>query len=349
MVTAVEIAGRKIGPGEPCFIIAEAGVNHNGSLEKALELVDVAHTAGADGVKFQLYRVQEQISRAAPSAEYQKARTGLATMAEMAQFYDLPWAAHRAIAARCRELDIRYIASCFDMQAVDLLLELGGDCIKVGSGEVTNYPLLAYMSSTGKPILLSTGMCTLEDVAGAVEQISHHGDSPVVLLHCVSSYPADPAAVNIRAMQTMAEVFGLPVGYSDHTLGSTVAATAVALGACVVEKHFTLDKTLPGPDHAMSLEPAELRDFVAAIRTAESALGDGVKRPHPSELATQTVARRSLVSARRICAGEKLDDANVTLKRPASGIDPRLWEATRGRRAAQDIESDVPITWEMLA
>jgi N,N'-diacetyllegionaminate synthase len=349
MMSKIKIGERIIGDGEPVLVIAEAGVNHNGQLERALELVSVARAAGADAVKFQLYRPEEQVSRAARTALYQREQTGADSMLEMARSYELPWESHRAIAARCREAGIAYMSSCFDREAVDFLVQLGGESVKVGSGELTNYPLLAHISATGLPILLSTGMSTLEDVAGAVEHIRASGESPLALFQCVSNYPADPATVNLRAMETMRRAFNLPVGFSDHTPGSAVAAAAVALGACMVEKHFTLDKTLPGPDHAMSLDPSELQDYVKAMRTAESALGDGIKRPVQTELETLVAARRSIVSARRIHAGENLDESNVTLKRPATGIDPRLWQTVRGRKAATDIPCDVPITWEMLA
>jgi N-acetylneuraminate synthase len=331
------------------LIIAEAGINHNGQLEKALELVEVAAEAGADAVKFQLYRPEEQVSRVAQTADYQRERTGAGGMLEMALSYELPWEAHHEIAARCRERRIAYMSSCFDQLAVDFLVRLGGDCIKVGSGEITNYPLLAHMARTGLPILLSTGMSTLSDVAGAVEHIRASGPSPVALFQCVSDYPTDPATVNLRAMETMRRAFDVAVGFSDHTVGETAAVAAVALGACMLEKHFTLDKRLPGPDHAMSLDPVELRSYVRAIRTAESTLGDGIKRPVETELKTMLAARRSLVSARAIRAGEALDEANVTLKRPATGIDPREWANARGRKAARAIPADVPITWEMLA
>ena len=344
----VKIADKLVGEGEPCFIIAEAGVNHNGDVDLAKKLVDIAKEAGSDGVKFQLYRPEEQVSRSAPTAEYQSESTGSRNMLDMARAYDLPWDAHRDIAAHCRKVGIIYMASCFDQSAVDFLMSLGGDCIKVGSGEITNYPLLAYMSATGKPILLSTGMSTLQDVAGAVEHIRAHGDSEILLLHCVSNYPADPATINLRTMQALAQAFGVPVGFSDHTLGSTVAIAAVGAGVCMVEKHFTLDKTLAGPDHAMSLNPQELHNFVTAIRTAESAMGNGVKQLLPREKNVQIAARRSLVSAQFIRSGEKLDGTNVTLKRPATGIDPRLWDIARGRTAAVDIPDDIPITWEML-
>ncbi len=346
----IALPGREIGPGQPCFVIAEAGVNHNGSLERALQLVEAAHAAGADGVKFQLFRVEEQVSQTTPTAAYQQNQTGVGSMAEMARSYDLPWEAHRAIVEHCRKTGIRYMSSCFDSLAVDFLINiLHGECIKVGSGEITNYPLLAHMSRTGKPILLSTGMSTLADVAGAVEYIRAQGNSPLALFQCTSNYPADPATANLRAMQTLSLAFDVPVGFSDHTPGYTVAVAAVAMGASLVEKHFTVDKTLPGPDHAMSLDPGELREFVAAIRTAEAAMGNGVKQPHPSELDTLRVARRSLVAVRTIHAGEKLDERLVTLKRPATGIDPRLWEAVRGRAAAVEIPADTPITWDMLA
>jgi sialic acid synthase SpsE len=349
MTNRIKIGERMIGDGEPVIIIAEAGVNHNGQLEKALELVSVAREAGADAVKFQLYRPEEQVSKGAPTAGYQREQTGAGNMLEMARSYELAWEAHAAIAARCREVGIAYMSSCFDREAVDFLVQLGGECIKVGSGEITNYPLLAHMSRTGLPILLSTGMSTLSDVCGAVEHIRASGRSTLALFQCVSNYPADPATINLRAMLTMQRAFNLPVGFSDHTQGEACAVAAVALGACMVEKHFTLDKNLPGPDHAMSLNPSELRDYVKAIRTAESALGDGIKRPAEPELETLVAARRSLVSARVINTGESLDENNVTLKRPATGIDPRLWQTVRGRKACMDIPADVPITWDMLA
>ncbi len=338
----------KVGKNHPCFIIAEAGINHNGSLELALRLVDAAVSAGADGVKFQLYRSKEQVSHNAQTASYQYRQTQTSSMLQMSKDYDLPWEAHRIIAEYCRNSGIAYIASCFDPLAVQLVLELKGSCIKVGSGEITNYPLLKCIADSGLPVLLSTGMSTLQDVAGAVEHIRKYGDNKIVLFQCVSSYPAEPSSINLRAMSNMASALGTLAAFSDHTEGSIVAVAAVALGACMIEKHFTLDKNLPGPDHAMSLSPLELKQFVENIRIAESALGDGIKRPHPSEIPIRTAARRSLVSARAILAGEILDYTNVTLKRPATGIDPRLWETVIGRTVRQHIDSDIPITWEML-
>lgn len=345
----VRCAGKTIGPGHPCFIIAEAGVNHNGSLDLALQLVDAASDAGADAVKFQLFDVQEQVSSATPTADYQKSGTGIESMQQMAESYDLPWSCHEAILARCRERGIAYMSSCFDKKAVDFLIGLGGDCIKVGSGELTNYPLLAYMSATGKPILLSTGMCSLADVANAVTHIRNSGTSPVVLFQCVSNYPAKPSSINLKVLPVYAQAFDVLVGYSDHTEGYAVAAASIALGASAVEKHFTLDKALPGPDHAMSLNPAELTEFVQAMRDAQAALGDGIKRIMPEEEAVCAVARRSLVSVGEIEPGEILGDGNVTLKRPATGIDPRAWQYIKGRPASKHIPADTPITWEMLS
>jgi sialic acid synthase SpsE len=348
MVRAITIGGRPIGPGAPCYVIAEAGVNHNGRVDLACQLAEAAHAAGADAVKFQIFDALEQISTGAETVAYQQRETGCQSMREMAQSYDLPWEAHREIAGRCREVDITYMASCFDATAVDFLMSLGSDCVKIGSGEITNYPLLAHAARSAGTILLSTGASTLADVAGAVEWIASAGGERLALFHCVSNYPADPTSLNLRAIQTLTQAFGVPVGFSDHTTGQTAAVAAVALGACLVEKHFTLDRTLPGPDHAMSLDPQALRDFVTAIRSAEQALGDGVKRVQHDEVPTQRAARRSLVARGMITAGERLSDQNVVFKRPATGIDPRLWQAVRGREAAIAIPDDVPITWDMI-
>jgi N-acetylneuraminate synthase/N,N'-diacetyllegionaminate synthase len=331
------------------FVIAEAGVNHDGKLGQALQLVDAAAEAGADAVKFQLFRVEEQISGVAPTADYQQKHTGATTMTEMAKSYDLAWEAHREIAAHCRMRGIVYMASCFDPQAVDFYLGLGGLAIKVGSGEITNLPLLGHMARTGRPVLLSTGMSTLEEVAAAVDHLRRGGDGPLALFHCTSNYPTAPAAVNLRVIQTLAQAFGVPVGFSDHTSGSAVASAAVALGACMIEKHFTIDRGLPGPDHAMSLDPGELRQFVTSVREAEAALGSGIKYLQPGEAEVQRVARRSLVSTRLIRAGERLDESSIALKRPATGIAPHLLASVCGRIAAVDIPADVPIVWEMLA
>jgi N,N'-diacetyllegionaminate synthase len=347
-VVTIAIGNRTVGFQEPVFVIAEAGVNHNGQLDLALRLVDAAQAAGADAVKFQLFRVEEQISAHAPTAAYQRGRTGNSDMLEMAKSYDLPWEAHRKIFKHCREIGIQYMASCFEPRAVDFLLELGGEAVKVGSGEITNFPLLAHIARCGKPMLLSTGMSTLDDVTRAVKYFLACGGRDLALFHCVSNYPSQPAHLNLRAISTLTRSFEVPVGFSDHSLGNTAAVAAVALGACLLEKHFTLDKSLPGPDHSMSLDPAELGSYVAVVRTAELCLGSGEKALAPGEAEVQRVARRSLVAARLIRAGDTLTDDNVSLKRPGTGIDPREWEVVRGRRARASIPADTPITWEML-
>jgi N-acetylneuraminate synthase len=344
----INLGNETIGDGQPVYVIAEAGVNHNGSLDKALSLVNVAKAAGANAVKFQLFDAEEQVSRSARTADYQQSQTGQVSMLEMARDYDLPWETHREIKKYCDELDITYMASCFDQRAVDFYLELGGNAIKVGSGEITNYPLLGYMASTNKPILLSTGMSTLEDVAGAVAHIKANGSSPLALFQCTSEYPTEPSNANLRAINTLKTEFGVPVGYSDHTRDNIAVVAAVALGACIVEKHFTLDRTMAGPDHHMSLNPDELHTYVQSIRTTELALGDGVKVPTEAEKRVAKAARRSLVSSRAILVGECLSDENVTLKRPAAGIDPRLWATVRGRQVNVAIPADAPITWDLL-
>ena len=347
MVESIAVGESRVGPGQPVFVIAEAGVNHNGNADLAMALVDAASEAGADAVKFQLFRVEEQISGIAPTAGYQRDSTGAKTMVEMARSYELPWKAHYQIATHCRDRGILYMASCFDPLAVDFYAEMGGEAIKVGSGEITNYPLLAHMAATGIPVLLSTGMSNLLEVAAAVELISE-GNSPLALFHCTSSYPTATDAVNLRVMKTLGQAFHVPVGYSDHTESSAVAAAAVALGACMIEKHFTTDRMLTGPDHAMSLDPGELKAYIAGIREVEKALGSGLKELQPGEAEVQQVARRSLVSARTVRAGEVLGPDNTCLKRPATGIGPQWQEAVYGRIAREDIPVDVPIRWDHL-
>lgn len=345
---AVNIYGQKIDPRSPCFIIAEAGVNHNGRLSLAYELVDAAREAGADAVKFQLFRTEEQVLPQTPAALYQYEHTGSENMYAMAGSYDLAWEKHVSIAEYCRKQGIFYMASCFDPLAVDFAKELGCGCIKIGSGEITNFPLLESAAASGLPVVLSTGMSSLYDVAWAVDYLNRCQVHSLVLMHCVSSYPASPEAMNLRAVITMSTAFGVPVGFSDHSSGTAIAAAAVAIGARVLEKHFTLDKGLPGPDHFMSLSPEELQDYVKTVRAVEAALGSGIKQPHHSELEMQTLARRSIVTTRPVMAGERLDVTNLTLKRAGSGIDPRNWEAVCGRAARVDIEAHVPLEWEML-
>ncbi|HPS79655.1 MAG TPA: N-acetylneuraminate synthase [Thermoanaerobaculaceae bacterium] len=332
-VAPVAIAGRAIGPGHPCFVIAEAGVNHNGSLDLALQLVDAAAAAGADAVKFQTFKAEEVVSQEAPQAEYQRMNTGrVESQLEMVRRLQLGPDEHRAIAERCRALGIMFLSSPFDEPSVALLADLGVPAFKIGSGELTNHLLLGSIARRGLPLIVSTGMATLSEVAGAETVILRHGAPPFALLHCVSNYPVAPKDCNLAAMDTLREAFGVPVGWSDHTLGVHIAVAAVAAGACIVEKHLTLDRGLPGPDHRASLQPGELAEMARCIRDVEAARGTGEKRRAGTEEDTARVARRSLFTTRSLEPGHLLVAEDVKALRPGTGIPPgRLGELV-GRR-----------------
>ena len=352
------------------FIIAEAGVNHNGSLDMALRLIDAAAEAGADAVKFQTFKSEAVISRFAVKAEYQTKTTGGdESQLEMVKKLELDNAAHRALVEHCAKRGIQFLSTPFDLQSVDLLVdELNVPLLKIPSGEITNAPLLLKISRTGKPVIMSTGMSTLGDIENALGVLafgytqkdatpsrdafiqayfSAAGQAAlrckVTLLHCTTEYPAPIEEVNLRVMRTMGHAFGLPVGYSDHTEGITIPVAATALGATVIEKHFTLDRNLPGPDHKASLEPEELAQMVKAIRQIEVALGTGAKIPAPSERKNMPIARKSIVAARDISAGEELNEGNLTIKRPGNGTSPLFyWDVLR-TTARRDYRQDEPI------
>ena len=345
----VKIGGCKIGSGQPCFIIAEAGVNHNGNREMALKMVDAAKAAGADAVKFQTFRAEKIVTPDAPMAVYQRQATGIDEFQlQMLKRLELSPEAHRELQAYCRERDLLFLSTPFDEESADFLEMLGIPAFKVPSGEITNMPFLEHIAGKGRPIILSTGMSSLEEVRAAADLIRKIGNNYLILLHCVSAYPANAADANLRAMQTMERAFDVPVGYSDHTLGVEVALAAVALGACVIEKHFTLDRNLSGPDHRASLEPDELRTLVSGVRTVEAALGHGRKEPAPCEAETASVARKSVVAARHIPAGAVLTEEMVALKRPGSGLHPSLLSLLLGRKARHDIPAGTLLTLEML-
>lgn len=334
----IQIGNKLVGPGQPVFVIAEAGVNHNGDLKLARALVDVAVEAGADAVKFQTFRADRLVTPEAPKAEYQLQNTGdTESQFEMLRRLELSAEAHRELQSYCHERGIIFLSTPFDEEAVDLLDEMGVAAFKISSGDLTNSPLLEQVASKGKPVILSTGMSELAELIEAVSVLNTAGCENPVLLHCVSNYPAEPAEVNLRAMQTMRSAFDVPVGFSDHTEGIDVALAAVALGACVIEKHFTLDRKLPGPDHRASLEPTELRELVRSIRRVEAALGTGRKVPAASEIETTKVARRSLVAARDIPAGSILERDMVVMRRPGTGMSPAMIETLLGRRAVREI------------
>lgn len=334
----IQVANKLIGPGQPVFVIAEAGVNHNGDLKLARALIDVAVEAGADAVKFQTFQAEHLVTPEAPKAEYQRRTTGDSeSQFEMLQRLELSADAQRELQSYCHERGIIFLSTPFDEEAVDLLDKLGVPAFKISSGDLTNSPLLEHVASKGKPVILSTGMSELSELIEAVSVLNIAGCENPVLLHCVSNYPAEPAEVNLRAMQTMRSAFDVPVGFSDHTKGIDVALAAVALGACVIEKHFTLDRTLPGPDHRASLEPAELRELVRSIRRVETALGSGRKVPTASEIETAKVARRSLVAARDIPAGATLERDMVVMRRPGTGLSPAMLNTLLDRRAVCEI------------
>lgn len=345
----IQVGNKLIGPGQPVFVIAEAGVNHNGERKLARALIDVAVEAGADAVKFQTFRADRLATPDAPKAEYQLQTTGDAeSQFEMLRRLELSADAHRELQAYCHERGIIFLSTPFDEEAVDLLDELGVPAFKISSGDLTNSPLLEHVAGKGKPVILSTGMSELSELIEAVSVLNTAGCENPVLLHCVSNYPAGASEVNLRAMQTMRSAFDVPVGFSDHTDGIDVALAAVALGACVIEKHFTLDRTLPGPDHRASLEPAELRELVRSIRRVETALGNGRKVPTASELETAKVARRSLVAARDIPAGATLEREMVMMRRPGTGMSPAIIETLLGRRVKKDIDAGTLLDADMF-
>ena len=348
MVNAINIAGRMVGLSRPCFIIAEIGVNHDGEMKKACQLVDVAVEAGADAVKFQTFVASRLASSIAPKADYQMETTSREeSQVEMLRRLELSPQDHRELIGYCRQKNILFMSTPFDEDSADLLDELKVSVFKVPSGEITNLSFLDHVARKGKPMIVSTGMATLGEVESAVRAVEHAGNEQIVLLHCVSSYPACERDVNLRAMQTMADAFRVPVGYSDHTLGIEVALGAVALGACVIEKHVTLDRTLSGPDHRCSLDPEEFSVLVRGIRKVEKALGDGIKKPVPMEMAVAAVARKSLVAAKTISAGTMLTGDMLALRRPGTGLPPSMRSQLVGRRAKRGISEGALLTLDM--
>lgn len=331
-------------------MIAEAGVNHNGSLDMALQLVDAASAAGTDAVKFQAFRANRLVSRRAQKAAYQKRTTSRAeSQYDMLRALELAPANFRAIRAHCKRRGIEFLCSPFDERSADMLESIGVHRYKLGSGEITNVPLLVHVARKGAPLILSTGMCVLADIERALHAILEAGNDKVSLLHCVTEYPSPYDQVNLRAMHTMRAAFGVPVGYSDHTPGIEMPIAAVALGAEIIEKHFTLDRTLPGPDHAASLEPEELGAMVQSIRHVERALGHGRKVPARCELENLAVARKSLVARTSLRAGEVLSRGKITVKRPGDGIPPYDLEKVIGRKLRRAVRVDEVLRWEDIA
>lgn len=331
------------------FVIAEAGVNHNGDPALARALVDVAVAAGADAVKFQTFTVNRLLTRRAAKAEYQQRATGSEqSQYEMLARLEISPSDHEMLFAHCADAGIEFMSTPFDPESARYLKRLGVRRIKISSGDVTNLPMLEVVGALGLPVVLSTGMADMAEVEAAVATLRGAGTTDLAVLQCVSNYPADPALTNLKVMDTFARAFGAPVGLSDHSTGLAVSIAAVARGAAYIEKHFTLDRTLPGPDHQASLLPDELRALVAAIRDVEAALGDGVKRPAPSELPVRDVARKSLVAARDLPGGAVLTREDLDVLRPGTGLSPAALPAVLGRRTARAISHHTPITEDML-
>lgn len=323
------------------FIIAEAGDNHNGNLENALKLVDKAAEAGADCVKFQTFVTEEVISRHAEMAEYQKQNTGIEeSQFDMVKKLELSFEDFRQIQAYCRTKGILFLSTPFDLPSIAFLDDIGVPFFKIPSGEITNYPYLAAIGRTHKDVVLSTGMCTVEEIREAIAVLEENGAGRMTLLHCNTEYPTPYEDVNLNAMKTMRAVFGKEVGYSDHTLGIEVPVAAAALGAVIIEKHFTLDKDMEGPDHKASLEPEELAAMIKAVRNIETALGSSEKKPSPSELKNLAAARKSIVARRNIRQGELLTEENLAVKRPGTGISPMRYPDVLGTRAVRDFKAD---------
>lgn len=325
------------------LIIAEAGVNHNGDIEIAKQLIDIAADAGADLVKFQTFNADRLVTRSAQKADYQTRTTdSKESQREMLHRLELTPQMHSTLMTYCAARNIGFFSTGFDSESVNLLSNLGLDRVKIPSGEITNLPYLRHVGQLGRPIILSTGMATLGEVEAAINVLEQAGTprTRITVLHCTTEYPTPMTDVNLHAMQTIGKAFCVAVGYSDHTPGIEVAIAAVALGATVIEKHFTVDRSLPGPDHKASLEPSELKAMVAAIRHIEQALGDGIKRPSLSEMKNIPIARKSLVATQPIKAGEVFSAENLMAKRPGTGVSPMRWDEVMGRKAPRDFAVD---------
>lgn len=346
----VEIGKNRIGPNRPVMVIAEAGVNHNGDMDLARTLIDAAVEARADAIKFQSFVTEDLITPETPKANYQVQTTGDAgSQYKMLKALELNAEQHDGLRKHCDEQGITYLCTPYENTSVDMLDRLGVSGFKIASTDTTNIPFLRYVASKKRPVILSTGMSTLGEVELAVEALRFGGlNDGVVLLHCTAEYPAPIDEVNLRAIQTMENSFGCPVGFSDHTPGIGASPWAVAVGACMIEKHFTLDRKMVGPDHRASLEPDELSELVKTIRDIEAALGDGIKRPMPSEIPNKPLMQKSLVTKCPFQAGEVITEEGLTCKRPGKGLSPAWFDRVVGKKAKVDISTDEILTLEKI-
>ena len=332
------INNKKIGIGESCFIIAEAGVNHNGDPKRALSMVEAAAEAGVDAIKFQTFQTELLVAKDTRMANYQSKNTGVnESQFSMLKSLELPLEAYPDILDACERNNVIFVSTPFDLPSVEALSGLGVDVYKISSGELTNHQLLRKIAEKGKPVIVSTGMSTLEDVQQALQVLCDSGANDLMLLQCTSHYPVSPEDVNVRAMKQLETRFSLPVGFSDHTLGINVSMAAVALGACVIEKHFTLDNSLPGPDHLMSLSPDSLKNMVDGIRAVELALGDGKKKVAACESDILSVARKSIHYRENLRRGVTLSENNIIMLRPSSGVPPSRLEEFVGVILSRDV------------
>lgn len=333
------------------IVIAEAGVNHNGNMRVATELIDVASEAGADYVKFQTFKAEKVASKIAAKADYQKRATASEeNQLQMLKKLELSYDDHLLLIDHCKRRSIKFLSTPFDIESIDLLKDLGISLGKIPSGEITNFPYLIKMATSFDELVLSTGMSDMKEIGEAIEAMGTTGFSKekITVLHCNTEYPTPFNDVNLKAMQRIAETLNVKVGYSDHTLGVEVPIAATALGACLIEKHFTLDRNMEGPDHKASLEPAELKQMIQSIRNIEQALGDGIKIPSVSEIKNKSIARRSIVAAKNLEAGHIIREQDITAKRPGNGISPMNIPSVIGKILKKSIQEDEQLTYEHL-
>ncbi|NVJ91176.1 MAG: N-acetylneuraminate synthase [Methylocystaceae bacterium] len=345
-----EIDNKKISNDEPCFIIAEVGVNHNGDMENAHKLIDIAADCGADAVKFQTFKASVLASPSANKATYQEDQTNtIESQLDMLTKLELPYSEHSKLMEHSKQRGIIFLSTPFEEESADFLFNLGIKAFKLPSGELTNYNFIKYVSAKGLPIILSTGMSNIDEVIQAVEKIKQTCNQNLALLHCTSAYPADPKTANLKVISNLHNIFKVPVGYSDHTEGATISIAAVALGAKVIEKHFTLDRTMPGPDHNASADPISFKKFVEQIRIVEASLGSGEKNPTIDELSMRNVIRKSIVAACDIPAGSALTADMLVIQRPGNGIPPTNLHSIINSTAKVDIQAGKPIEWSMIS
>ena len=351
MTKTIQIGEKAVGDGHPCFIMAEAGCNHNGDLDLAKRLVDQAVDSGSDGIKFQTYRAESMYSKKTPMMSHFKERLSApddSTMYDLIKMTELPYDFHEPIVAYCKERELPFFSTPFSESDVDYLEQFGLFAYKIAAFEMTHFPLLRRAAETLKPVILSTGMSTLGDIERVLTIYSKAGNDQIILLHCVSNYPSKPEDANLKVIQTLKQTFGFPVGLSDHTPGIEVAKIAIALGANFVEKHITRDQSLPGPDHFFSLTEEELTGLVSAAKEIESMLGSPVKRCTAAESDMKHIGRRSLVAACDIPAGTAVTEEMLAVKRPGYGLDPEIATVLVGKKVVKNIEEDSPLSWDMF-